>query len=120
MPEATEEEWQHRIQMRCRAVQQIKSTPEYRVHCERKKEGLKLDDLEPKTPDPADRTVSKRTWKYQLHQWRLATGHSYREDCPVSVASTEECNSLGGAPTEEPEGPFTVVGDSDCESGSGI
>lgn len=66
MPEVSEAEWQHRIHMRQQAIDIGKKTPEYAAA---KLRG-KLEGNEPTTPDPRDRTKSKRRWKYDVKQWR--------------------------------------------------
>lgn len=68
---ATEEEWQLRIEKRKESVAIAKNSVEYRCF------QLRRDELEqefgehvPRTPDVADRTMSKRKFKYELQQWR--------------------------------------------------
>jgi hypothetical protein len=121
MPEATEEEWEHRAQQRMRAVEMGKESKEYQLYCETGKGcGSGLSD-EPKTPDPHDRTVSKRMWKFLLREWRSALverERRYLQQGPESVVSTEEWQSVGA--TEEPESVAAIHGDSDSESTSDI
>lgn len=123
IPEATEEEWEHRARLRMRAVEIGKESKEYRLHCETKKGcGYGVSD-EPKTPDPHDRTVSKRMWKFLLREWRSALVERERrhlQQGPESVVSTEEWQSVGAAPTEEPESVAAIRGDSDSESASDV
>lgn len=69
MPEATEEEWQHRIVMRTKAIEIGKNTPEYQRYAERVPKEERTESC-PSTPDMTDRTVSKRRWKYDVQQWR--------------------------------------------------
>jgi len=89
LPEASEEEWRHRESMRRKAVAVGKDTPEYRwfqgkkVRGEREEDGLK-------TPDPADRMLSKRKWKYIVQQWRGALRVRYIEDRGGSTVSTQD------------------------------
>lgn len=92
MPEATEEEWQRRVETRRKAINIGKETVEYRRLAEVRLSKCNEDDAvaEPLTPDPFDRTVSKRQWKYNIKQWRLALKSLYLEECPGSVVSTEE------------------------------
>mmetsp|Transcript_33297 Transcript_33297/g.72680 ORF Transcript_33297/g.72680 Transcript_33297/m.72680 type:complete len:268 (+) Transcript_33297:58-861(+) len=96
LPEASEEEWQHRAAMRRKAVRLGKETREYLCISELKRsqgEEEAADD-EPSTPDYRDRSLSKRQWKWQLLQWRNALKRRYLEEGHGSVASTEECSSL--------------------------
>lgn len=58
----TEEDWERRIRHRRAAVTHIKFTPEYvasNTHFSR-----------PRTPDPEDRKLSKRSWEKSLQAWR--------------------------------------------------
>lgn len=123
MPEATEEEWEHRAHLRMRAVEIGKESKEYRLHCETKKGCGHGASDEPKTPDPHDRTISKRMWKFLLREWRSALEQE-RHDLQEghgSVVSTEEWqSSAGAAPTEEPESSAAICGDSDSESTSDL
>mmetsp|Transcript_80636 Transcript_80636/g.228425 ORF Transcript_80636/g.228425 Transcript_80636/m.228425 type:complete len:334 (+) Transcript_80636:50-1051(+) len=112
MPPASEEEWQHRITMRKKAVSVGKETPEYKWLAESRQQNEE-ELVEPQTPDPTDRTVSKRHWKYAVQVWRSALRHRYVEECGGSVASTEEWQSISVATTEEPWGTATIDGDSD-------
>jgi len=123
MPEATEEQWQHRAQQRTRAVEIGKSSKEYQLYCEAGRDCGSGGPDEPKTPDPHDRTVSKRRWKFLLREWRDALAERERHDPqqgPGSVASTAEWQSVGAASTEEPESVAAFCGDSDSESTSGF
>eukprot|EP00435_Cladocopium_sp_Y103_P038749 s1710_g10.t1 len=65
--EATEEEWEHRESMRAKAVAQCKASPEYQ-RCQRLR--TPGADSEPLTPNHADRSISKRQWKFLLQRWR--------------------------------------------------
>jgi len=68
IPEATEEDWERRKETRMLSVKIRKETPEYRLYLEKKlRKELQAD--EPLTPDPIDRTLSKRKWKHLLQQW---------------------------------------------------
>ncbi|CAJ1379595.1 unnamed protein product [Effrenium voratum] len=66
--EATEQEWEHRLEMRAKAVALSKETAEYQ-RCEELRNSGK--DGAPVTPNYTDRSISKRQWKFQLQQWRL-------------------------------------------------
>lgn len=116
MPAASEEEWQHRISMRKKAVSVGKETPEYKWFAESKnRDAQELE--EPMTPDPTDRKVSKRHWKYAVQLWRTALKQRYLEEGGrCSVVSTEEWQSTSAATTEEPEGTATIDGDNDSNA----
>merc|ERR1719387_1723868 len=63
MPPATDEEWDMRISKREKEVETIKTLQSYRLYID----GVPYDqrsDEDPKTPNPHDRTVSKRMWKW--------------------------------------------------------
>jgi len=70
-PEASEEDWQHRLEKRQKSVATIKSAREYQFFTERRDEGARRAS-EPRTPDFKDRAVSKRRWEHEVQQWRLA------------------------------------------------
>lgn len=112
MPPASEQEWQHRIIMRKKAISVGKETPEYKWLAESKQQHEE-ELVEPLTPDPTDRTVSKRHWKYAVQVWRMALKQRYVEECGGSVVSTEEWQTISVATTEEPEGTATIDGDND-------
>mmetsp|Transcript_20034 Transcript_20034/g.53185 ORF Transcript_20034/g.53185 Transcript_20034/m.53185 type:complete len:322 (+) Transcript_20034:128-1093(+) len=103
MPEVSEEDWQHRIEMRRKAIDVGKKTREYQWYAETK-QGQSKDEPEPPTPNPADRTVSKRRWKYDVMQWRIALKQRHLDEGGASVASTEEWQSVFTATTEDPDG----------------
>lgn len=107
--DATEEDWQRRAEMRQKAIDMVKKFPEYRWYSEAKREGDP-----PLTPDPRDRGISKRRWKYLTAQWRLALKQRYIEDGHGSVAGTEEwATSIS---TEDTEG-FRVLDGDDGQGG---
>jgi len=108
MPEATEEEWQHRIELREKSVTVVKATPEYRWFAEARAQNKGVD-AEPHTPDPRDRTVSKRHFKYLVQQWRCAL-YQLHFDGRGSVASAEDVKSVATATTET-GGAATFDGD---------
>lgn len=70
MPPASEEEWETRIAKREKEVGTIKALKSYKLYvevfppCERSPE-------DPATPDPRDRSISKRMWKWNVEKWRL-------------------------------------------------
>jgi hypothetical protein len=70
MPFATDEEWEQRITKREKEVDTIKSLQSYRLYIEVFPPEARGQE-DPKTPDPRDRTVSKRMWKWNVEKWRL-------------------------------------------------
>eukprot|EP00747_Dinoflagellata_sp_TGD_P169220 gnl/TRDRNA2_/TRDRNA2_197634_c0_seq1.p1 gnl/TRDRNA2_/TRDRNA2_197634_c0~~gnl/TRDRNA2_/TRDRNA2_197634_c0_seq1.p1 ORF type:complete len:244 (-),score=45.13 gnl/TRDRNA2_/TRDRNA2_197634_c0_seq1:138-869(-) len=70
MPPASDEEWDQRIAKREKEVETIKSLQSYRLYIEAFPPELRSAD-DPRTPDPRDRTVSKRMWKWNVEKWRL-------------------------------------------------
>jgi len=60
----TEEVWQQRIQKRRSIVSIVKATPEYQGCL------AKRPTRRPTTPDPDDRSVSKRAWEGKVVTWR--------------------------------------------------
>lgn len=100
IPDASEEDWQHRQEVRQRAIDAGKSTREYQWYSEQRKQEEERVESVPMTPDAADRSVSKRRWKYDVHQWRLALKQRYLGE-RGSVASAEDCQSVLTAMTEE-------------------
>lgn len=90
MPEASEEVWQHRADQRQRDIRVVKEAPEYQRHIARKAlDGC--DEGEPLTPNPFDRTLSKRRWKFSLQQWRKQTGDfALDDDCQSMMTATTE------------------------------
>lgn len=95
--EATEEDWQRRIEMRQKAVDIVKKYPEYKWCAEARQEG---DG--PGTPDPKDRAISKRRWKYLTAQWRLALKQRYSDDGHGSTTGVPD--DLSAVATEDDPG----------------
>ena len=83
----SEEQWARRIDRRMRALELGKRTKEYRWYSEQKRE-----DSEPLTPDPTDRSVSKRTWKKFVTKWRNAVEQRYLE--ADASGSVDDCQSV--------------------------
>jgi len=79
MPEATEEEWQHRVEVREKSVAISKETAVYQWYSSLKPREKRANG-EPMTPDPRDRTVSKRRWKYLVQCWRTSMHSMYIEE----------------------------------------
>merc|ERR1719210_2251032 len=72
LPEASEEDWLRRIEKRKAAVMVVKASQEYKVHRESASQKELLGLPVPRTPDPTDRTVSKRRWEEEVRLWRVA------------------------------------------------
>jgi len=102
MPDASEDEWLRRRETRIRAVSVAKNTREYQSHSRSKLDAEYFAD-EPLTPDPADRTISARRWKYEVHQWRSALTKSWEQDAHRSMVSTEDgvSDTVSSAATDE-------------------
>jgi len=92
MPEATEEEWQHRVEVREKSVAISKETAVYQWYSSLKPREKRADG-EPMTPDPRDRAVSKRRWKYLVQCWRTSMHSMYIEDNQMSRQSTDDRHS---------------------------
>jgi len=84
MPEASEEEWQHRIEMRRKELAVLSE------RLERRGRGI---EKAASMPDPTDRTISRRQWKKATDAWFKALLHVCPEEGHGSVASTEEWQS---------------------------
>lgn len=98
LPPATEEEWQHRIAMRTKSIAVGKETQEYRWFAMSRSEcrsaGQPEED-EPLTPDPRDRTISKRQWKYRVQVWRQTLKQQHTEYCSgIEGGSTVSTSDL--------------------------
>mmetsp|Transcript_113268 Transcript_113268/g.225583 ORF Transcript_113268/g.225583 Transcript_113268/m.225583 type:complete len:352 (+) Transcript_113268:69-1124(+) len=93
MPEATEDEWQHRFEVREKSVAISKETAVYQWYSSLKPREARADN-EPMTPDPRDRTVSKRRWKYLVQCWRTTMHNMYIEDNQMSRQSTDDRHSI--------------------------
>jgi len=89
----TEDQWEHRAATRQRAIDIGKATKEYSWHSDRQHK-----DDEPLTPDPTDRSISKRQWKYRVMQWRTAFNQRYLESQSRAIYM-EECGSVDTAAT---------------------
>ena len=96
-----------------------KKTREYQWYIELK-QGQNKDDSEPLTPNATDRTVSKRSWKYDVMQWRIALKQRYMDEGGASVASTEEWQSVVTATTEDHDGCRSAAGSVDLDDGSSV
>ena len=73
MPEASEEDWKRRIEHRTAAVEYIQTTNQYQRFSSDREKGVEKEHTDrPQTPDPEDRTVSKRDWEKSVQRWRMA------------------------------------------------
>jgi len=70
MPEASEEEWQHRVEIRRRQLDAGFQSKEYLWYVQHMKHCDVAELIV--GPDPTDRSIAKRQWKYQLQLWRDA------------------------------------------------
>merc|ERR1719150_1389373 len=86
MPPATDDVWEARIAKREKEVVTIKSLQSYRLYVEVFPHDKRGND-DPKTPDPRDRTVSKRMWKWNVEKWRL----QLKSRCVYSRAILLQC-----------------------------
>lgn len=104
MPELTQEEWENRRATRQRAIEFGKATSEYarysevRMHGEGEASGLA-------TPDPLDRSISKRQWKYIVQQWRTKLKQLYGPqtdggDTGSTASADEGLSSITGITDE--------------------
>jgi len=91
LPECNEATWTHRQDKREKAVEFVKRTAEYKTSAATS--GIV-------TPDPTDRSISKRHWESQVKLWRAAlhthtTSTSTKQKVSSSMVRVEIC-SLGG------------------------
>jgi len=101
-----EEEHQRRMAIRQRGVDIGKQSKEYLWYVQHtqncdSEEMAKLRD----GPDPTDRSISKRSWKYQLHVWRDTLNWHYLQEAGkpegASVVSTEEDDVTHGSEADD-------------------
>jgi len=69
LPEASEEDWQRRLQKRHDIVAIIKETTEYQAFSAHRGKPRRAAL---RTPSPNDRSVSKRQWEDKVQKWRTA------------------------------------------------
>lgn len=87
VPETTEEDWERRAQTRSRDIARSKMFSEYSCYTDHIPKSEREAD-EPMTPDPLDRSISKRHWKYRLRGWHSALqrySESAVAECSASV-----------------------------------
>jgi len=84
LPSATEEEWQKRSETRTKNVQAAKDKADYKVYLETVPRAERATSS-PMTPDPNDRTISKRSWKMDLQKWvkELQSWHARHTCTPI-------------------------------------
>jgi len=82
MPLATEEEWAHRHAKRELEIEKVKQTPYYELYVSVVPREQRAED-DPLTPDPLDRSTSKRTWKWRVEEWRLKLKASWPAEEPT-------------------------------------
>ena len=81
LADASEEEWRRRQRTRRAIVAAIKDSPEY----------LALQaSCRPATPDPKDRTTSKRSWETKVQMWRNALKDQSQEQTQLLIAINAE------------------------------
>jgi len=96
--EASSEDWQHREEKRNKAIVIVKATPEYQLWSAHAKQnpqfrsngalGLSAADAPaPRTPNAADKTISKRRWEQEVQSWRAAL-KQWCEKHPPDSSST--------------------------------
>jgi hypothetical protein len=103
LPEMSEEDWERRRATRQRALYFGKITPEYARYCQARSLGEE-EESGMKTPDPEDRSISKRRWKYIVQQWREALKQLYG-------SSTDGCDT--GSTVSADEGLSIITGTTD-------
>lgn len=113
MPYATDEEWDQRIAKREKEVETIKSLQSYRLYIEVFPHDKRGDD-DPKTPDPRDRSVSKRMWKWNVEKWRLLL----KSRCVYSRSVMIQCRELLRRHAEK-AAAASVAGEGASGGGSG-
>eukprot|EP00927_Polykrikos_kofoidii_P062227 TRINITY_DN57030_c0_g1_i1.p1 TRINITY_DN57030_c0_g1~~TRINITY_DN57030_c0_g1_i1.p1 ORF type:complete len:323 (-),score=39.25 TRINITY_DN57030_c0_g1_i1:73-1041(-) len=64
-------DWQRRQEKRRSAVLTIRSSDEYRSLASARARGVVSMTAVPRTPDPDDATVSKRSWEAAVMRWRI-------------------------------------------------
>ena len=94
IPESEKEAtWRHRENKRRTAVQAVKHSIEYATCIDR-----------PPTPDPSERTLTKRKWEWRMRHWCRALRNN---------VALPPVDWLGG--TDVLQGPFAPAKDEDCD-----
>lgn len=93
------------LQRRMRSIEVGKETKEYQFHLEQRKLGRPGYIDEPLTPDPRDRTMSKRHWLRVVQEWREELRREYlRETTGMSIENRPEGASVASTEAEEAQG----------------
>lgn len=88
------------LQRRIRNIQIGKETKEYQFHVEQMR--LRRPGAEPLTPDPRDRTLSKRRWDREVQNWRQELRKHYLlETTGISFERVPEVASVASTEAEE-------------------
>merc|ERR1719247_909512 len=104
MPEMSEDAWERRCATRQRAISFGKATTEYARYCEARELGeLEGESSGLVTPNPMDRTISKRQWKYIVQQWRNALKR-------LHGLATDGADTGSTASADEEEGLSIITG----------
>ena len=80
--EASEEHWKCRQERRQAGVTFVKRSSAYRKFVVKRRCGELSSAAAPRTPDPTEQTLSKRTWESTMKQWRWDLS-SYELDEPI-------------------------------------
>lgn len=100
-PEASEEEWKHRISKRNKAIASIKEFPEYLNYSALRPRNERRQG-EPRTPKADDRQLSKRRWEYEIQKWRTHL-KSWSLDGNIQNIVLEEAEEENASPSMEAE-----------------
>jgi hypothetical protein len=107
VPEATEDEWQRREDHRVKAIEVGKKTASYQRFCAAVPEKERsLDSCIVQTPNPFDRTISKRKWKEIVHEWRKQLWKHFGDETDRITTASEniEPSNIEASEQAEPEG----------------
>lgn len=105
LPQATEEEWQHRIRKRIKMVALIKEMPEYQAYVAVRSPADRLAG-EPHSPIADDRNLSKRRWEYEVQQWRTQVKQWAAVNAPGAAATQPDesvCSAIAFAGVQSEE-----------------
>ena len=82
-PNGDENDWQRRLSHRLAGVRSVKTSSDYAACCAR-----------PPTPDPYDRTVTKRRWERSIQEFRQALrGEVLRQSAASAPERTERSSA---------------------------
>jgi len=106
MPFATDEEWVQRIAKREKEVETIKLLQSYMLYIDAiPKEAREDREDEPRTPNPRDRSISKRMWKWNVERWRL----QLKGRCVYPRETMLECWAIAAASADVKEKVYGVT-----------